>query len=313
MTTREPDSQIAARIMALIAARKSPRRIASETGFPKLVIARVTRLLARPDALAEVLQGRKTITQAFKHAFPDAANAESASQFPAESIDKTEVKGVVIHHPPKPEPRDNLAKLVKRKLITDAEAEAGRVLRKHAKGWSYPGLEPSADLLKIWPAPLRELWQSMRPADAETTRRRMPTASLAVWNLCVDDSAPGCLTRFHRPPEAAAELEVIRIGLSSLSERIAAGLPQAEQKPKKAKIDLSPLLPQFIEAIDLTKAGLGPTETEQKTGLSKDHVRRIRQVYHHSPDLLPLLSSGQLKIHQAARLALNRSTEGVAA
>jgi hypothetical protein len=303
MNPREPDSQIAARVMTLIAARKSPRRIAAETGLPKILIARVTRLLARPDALSDVLEGRKTITAAFRCAFPDAASTES--------IDKTEVKGVVDRHPP--EPRDNLAKLVKRKLITEAEAEAGRVLRAAARGWSYPGLEPSRELLAAWPAPLRALWDALRPADAETARRRLPTASVSAWNLCVDDAVPGCLTRFHRPPEAAAELEVIRIGLFALAARIAAGLPEAEQKPKKSKIDLSPLLPQFAEAIDLTKAGLGPTETEQKTGLSKDHVRRIRQVYHHSPDLLPLLSAGQLKIHQAARLALNRRTEGVAA
>ncbi len=311
MPNREPDSQIAQKVMALIAARKSPRRIAAETGLPKILIARVTRLLACPDALSDVLEGRKTITAAFRSAFPDSAVTESASKFPAESIDKTEVKGVVDCHPP--EPRDNLAKLVKRKLITDAEAAAGRTLRQWARGWSYPGLEPSRELLAAWPAPLRALWEALRPADAETTRRRLPTASLSVWNVAVEDVVPGCLTRYLKNPESEGELEAVRLGLRALAARIAEGLPEAEQKPKKSKIDLSPLLPQFAEAIDLTKAGLGPTETEQKTGLSKDHVRRIRQVYHHSPDLLPLLSAGQLKIHQAARLALNRRTEGVAA
>ncbi|MCK6444414.1 hypothetical protein [Elstera cyanobacteriorum] len=311
MMNREPDAVIAQKVMAKLAERKTPRRIAEETGFPKLVISRVTRLMTQPAALVDVLAGRQNITAAFKSAFP-AADAVSprpdrpiASQpgtvavspplleEPAVSPSKTEVKR---------EHKDNLAKLVKRKLIAPEEAEAGRVLRTLARGWSYPGLEPSADLLKSWSAPLCALWLSMRPADAETTRRRLPTASLAVWNICVDAEAAG------------TEVESLRLGLRALAGRIAEGLPSVEEKPKSAlKNGAADKLAGNAAAVRLILSGeTDRRKVAEQAGVSASAAESLFIIKSHIPDMLHQIAAGQLSIN-AAREAVKIKKQRIAA
>lgn len=303
MMNREPDSVIAQKVMSKLSERKTPRRIAEETGFPKLVISRVTKLLSRPDALAEVLAGRQNITEAFKIAFPS---------LPAEASPLGQPK--VSAPLPPPQPTDSLGKLLKRKLIAEAEAEAGRTLRALARGWSYPGLEPSRELLAAWPAPLRELWQSMRSADAETTRCRLPTASLTVWNIAVDDTAPGILYRHFQPAETQSELQSLRLALRCLAGRIAEGLPQAAAKPEKPKESPAEKLRRIVRAADLIeRGGITVDQTVTETGLTRECVRRLRQIHNRRPDLLPLVLAGEMTVNAAVLLIAEDGTERIAA
>lgn len=303
MMNREPDSVIAQKVMSKLSERKTPRRIAEETGFPKLVISRVTKLLSRPDALAEVLAGRQNITEAFKIAFPS---------LPAEASPLGQPK--VSAPLPPPQPTDSLGKLLKRKLIAEAEAEAGRTLRVVAKDWSYPGLEPSADLLKAWPAPLRELWQSMRSADAETTRRRLPTASLTVWNIAVDDTAPGILYRHFQPAETQSELQSLRLALRCLADRIAEGLPSVEEKPKSAlKNGAADKLAGNAAAVRLILCGeTDRRKVAEQAGVSSSAAESLFIIKSHIPDMLHQIAAGQLSIN-AAREAVKIKKQRIAA
>lgn len=310
----EGDAQIAECVASLLAAGKSSSRIVAETGLPKILVARVARLIEAPAALNEVLAGRQGITRAFKMLDAARVNNQSESMFHAEFIDKIKAgRKPVDRQPTPPEPKDNLTRLAEKRLITEAEAAAGRVLCKLARGWTYPGLAPAAALLHVWPTPLRTLWQALRTSDWETMKRRLPTASLAVWNIAVDDSIPGCLIRSDYPAESASEIEAIRIGLRALVTRIAEGLPLAEVRAAPERSVARRLQSEINEAIRVIADGGTVERAMAATGLSREYLRRIRQIYTLAPDLLPRVAAGEVKLYEAIRLGRERHAKGVAA
>jgi hypothetical protein len=60
------DAELAQQVLELLAAGVSAGAIQRQTGLPKLIITRVSRLAAAAAALQRVLQGRESVTDAYK-------------------------------------------------------------------------------------------------------------------------------------------------------------------------------------------------------------------------------------------------------
>lgn len=210
---------------------------------------------------------------------------------------------------PVPSPElDVLAQLVKIGRLKEPEADAGRALRAAAEGWEFPGLEPSPDLVRAWPASLRTLWRALRAADAEThaVRPPLPTCTSTVWNIAVLNERPAVLGAFPRAAMARLEMASLRIGLSALVT--AAVDIDTDEGPSEPAFDIladdraaqMEKVENTRAAIEAVAAGLSSVQAAAVSGLSAANLKILKRIAAKQPELLPDIQAGRLSIHAAA-------------
>ncbi len=212
---------------------------------------------------------------------------------------------------PVPQNVDFIDRLEALQKITKAEADAGRVLRQVAEGWSFPGLHPAPELLRLWPAPLRAPWQTLREADQQTYSYRppLPTSASTAWSIAVSNERPSILGFWPRSLMARLELTSLRIALQALAARIAEGLPEPEDAPPAPEIDLdaedrgtrAAYLKSLAHAQRLIEEGvLSRRQIASATGVSLHNVKMLRAIRRKTPDALARVLSGEITIGAAA-------------
>lgn len=211
---------------------------------------------------------------------------------------------------PPPAPMANidvLAELVRIGRLKEPEADAGRALRAAAEGWDFPGLEPSPDLMRAWPASLRTFWRVMRTADRETNAFRppLPTCTSTVWNVAVLDERPAALGPFPRAHMARLEIASLRIGLKALVEALAAGTPEDEPPPAPV-FDITEddrvAAAEKVQRVNVAMAAastMSITKAAAASGLCADNIKRLRAIARTRPDLLADIEAGRLSIYMA--------------
>lgn len=209
---------------------------------------------------------------------------------------------------PVPSPElDVLAQLVKIGRLKEPEADAGRALRAAAEGWEFPGLEPSPDLVRAWPASLRNLWRALRAADVETNAFRppLPTCTSTVWCIAINDERPAVLGAFPRAHMARLEITSLRIGLKALVEALAAGIPDDEPVSAPAFDILEDDRAAAAEKAERVSAAIAAASSMSipaaaaASGLCPDNIKRLRAITRTRPDLLPDIEAGRLSIYMA--------------
>lgn len=215
---------------------------------------------------------------------------------------------------PTPYQQDILTELAKAGRITPEAAEAGRALKQAAAGWTFPGLEPSKALMRVWPAPLRALWEALREADTEThaCRPPLPTCTSTVWNIAVLNERPAILCPLSRTLiMSRLEMTSLKIGLRALAARIAAGLPAAApvEEDEAEAFDINAedreraaaYLGKIIAAIDLIEAGHHSiSRMHQLSGITTKDIKTLKRLHRLSPDLLARVRANELSLNAAA-------------
>lgn len=210
--------------------------------------------------------------------------------------------------PPVPPETDMLAALQRAGRIKSPEAEAGRAFRTVAEGWIFPGLFPSPELFARWPVPLRVMWRALRKADEITmaARPHLPTVTSTTWNIAVENEQPAVLGMFPRTPEARAEMKTLRLGLDTLKELLAGGLPVDDPLPplqlfdfeaesRSRREDLGEKSRAAVVAAASTSIRLAALES----GLSASSIKSLRRVAKTRPDLLAEIEAGRITINAA--------------
>ncbi|MEC4590566.1 hypothetical protein VPG91_06175 [Nitrospirillum amazonense] len=213
---------------------------------------------------------------------------------------------------PTPAPMENdiLARLVKLGRIRQPEAAAGQALRTIAEEWEFPGLEPSADLLRAWPPALRHFWRALRAADVETMAYRppLPTCTSTVWSVCVIGEPPAIMTPYPKGLMPRLEIVSLRIGLKALVTALTAEIPVDDATPTPPALDFdeedrrnasekAAKVTTAISAVvnEAVSARLGA----EMSGLSTSNLKTLKRIAKARPDLLAEINAGRLSIYAA--------------